>query len=315
LTPSASVAVVTDSAAGLPDSFLEQYNISVVPYYVHLGETSYISGVTIDPPTFFERLRAAPEMEVHTGVPTIAKFLDVYRDLADWAEGIVGIHVAGKMSGTCSAAEVAAAQSPVPVVVLDTETSAMGEGYAVLSAARAAQEGGTLEQVVATAKATISNTGLYALLESVTYALKGGRLSATAAKVGSRLRIQPLIRVKNNSLNLIGQVRRRSRGVTALMDKVVDEVRDDPVHIAVHYAEDESEGQSVLASLRARLNCVESYLMRVPVELGVHAGPGALGIGYHVEREESAGLVQQIEERLGRITTQAKDAVRSRLHQ
>jgi len=315
LTSTASIAIVTDSAAGLPQAFLEQHNISVVPYYVHLGEESYISGVTIDPPTFFERLRASPEMEVHTGVPTIAKFLDVYRDLASWAKGIVAVHVAGKMSGTCSAAEVAAAQAPVPVVVLDTETSAMGEGFAVLAAARAAEEGGTLEQVVAEVKATIPNTGLYALLESVNYALKGGRLSAAAARVGSRLRIQPLIRVKNNSLNLIGQARRRSKGVTALVDKVVDEVQNNPVRLAVHYAEDKAEGQGVLDTLRARLNCVESYLMRVPVELGVHSGPGAIGIGYHIERGESTGLIQQLEERLGRITTQAKEAVRSRLQQ
>ena len=171
MTPTASVALSRIPPPGYPRQLPGTYNISVVPYYVHLGETSYISGVTIDPPTFFERLRAAPEMEVHTGVPTIAKFLDVYRDLADWAKGIVGIHVASKQSGTVQCGRGGRRGSPVPVVVLDTgDVTRWPRGTQSYAAARAAQEGGTLEQVVATAKATIPNTGLYALLESVTYA-------------------------------------------------------------------------------------------------------------------------------------------------
>jgi len=312
LTSTTSVAIVTDSAAGLPAPFLERYNIAVVPFWVHMGNESYLSGQTLDPPTFFRRLRAAPELEIHTGVPGIAKFVEIYRSLATKAQSIVSIHITARQSGTCSAAEVAAKESPVPVVVLDTETTAMAEGFTVLAAARAAAEGSSLEQVIARARAAIPNTGVIALLESVTYALKGGRLSAAAGKVGSMLRIQPLIRVKDNKVSIVGQARKRSKGIEALIGKIVDEVRGDPTRLTVHFAEDEDEGQYLLDSLRSRINCVESYLMRIPIELGVHAGPGSIGVAYHVERE-NVGLVQQIEEKLEQIGTQAKEAIRSRL--
>lgn len=312
MTPTTSVAIVTDSAAGLPAAFLERYNIAVVPFWVHMGNESYLSGETLDPPTFFRRLRADPELEIHTGVPGIAKFVEIYRSLATKAQGIVSIHITAKQSGTCSAAEIAARESPVPVVVVDTGTTAMAEGFTVLAAARAAKEGNSLEQVVARARAAIPNTGVIALLESVTYALKGGRLSAAAAKVGSRLRIQPLIRVKDNKVSVVGQARKRSKGIASLTEKIVDEVRDAPSHLTVHFAEDENEGQSLLDTLRSRINCVESYLMRVPIELGVHAGPGAVGVAYHIERGD-VGLVHQLEQRLERIGTQAKEAIRSRL--
>ena len=237
MTSSAAIAVVTDSAAGIPTNLLDALNIHIVPYYVHLGEESYVSGVDIQPETFFQRLRAAPNLDVKTGVPSVAKFLDVYQRLSQWAKGIVSVHVAGNQSGTCNAAELAGRQSPIPVAVVDTETTAMAEGFVVLLAARAAQAGATIDEIVSKAKAAIPHASVYALLESVSYALKGGRLSAAAGKVGTMLNIQPLIRVHGNRVGLVGQVRRRSKGLRAIIDRVADDVRDDPVHLTVHYAE------------------------------------------------------------------------------
>lgn len=305
---STAIAVVTDSAAGIPEDLLKSYNIHVVPFWVHMGSDSYVSGETIDPPTFYRRLRADPELEVHTGVPAVAKFAELYESLATWAQGIVSVHLAGKQSGTCNAAELAGQTCSVPVVVVDSETTAMAEGFVVLEAAREAAAGGTLEQVVAKARSVVPHVNLIALLESVTYALKGGRLSSAAGKVGSFLKIQPLVRVQGNRVSLVGQARRRSKGIEALVEKTTSDVREDPTHLTVHYSEDEEEGHSLLETLMARINCVESYLTRVPVELGVHAGPGAVGVAYYVERED-VGLVQQLE----RLREQAKEAIRSRL--
>lgn len=310
--PTPSIAIVTDSAAGMSPEMLAQYQISVVPYWVHMGERAYLSGETMGPQEFFKILRANPQMDVHTGVPGIAKFTEIYRRLAGWAEGIVSIHVAGQQSGTYDAAQLAGKEVDIPVVAIDTETTAMAEGFVVLEAARAAAEGANLEVVVSKAREMIPHIGLIALLESVTYALHGGRLSAAAGRVGSLLRIQPLIRVRANRVSLVGQARRRSKGLEALLSKIADEVHDAPTHVTVHYAEDRDEGQTLLDALRTRINCVESYLLRVPVELGVHAGPGSIGVAYYVERE-SRGLRQQIGERLGELGSQAKEAIRSRL--
>jgi fatty acid-binding protein DegV len=100
--------------------------------------------------------------------------------------------------------------------------------------------------------------------------------------------------------------------VATLVEKMIDQAKEDPTHLTVHYAEDRDEGETLLEDLKSKLNCVESYLMRVPVELGVHSGPGAVGIAYYVERED-VGLVEKLEQRLGRLSSQAKEAIRSRL--
>lgn len=307
----ANIAIVTDSAASIPEVLRQQYRIEVVPIWVNMDKVSYRSGIDINPERFFAQLRANPATQVSTSVPALPVFLEAYRKQAQWASGIVAVHVAGKQSATCSLAEVAGRESPVPVAVVDSQTTAMAQGFVALTAARAAAEGATLEEVVARARAVVPNAGVVALLETVNYAFQGGRLSSAASTVGSLLKISPLIRVQNNRVSLIGQARRRSKGIAAVIEKVVDEVEDNPVHLAVHYAEDETEGNYVLEELKKLLRCVETYLLHVPTELGVHTGPGALGVSYYIERQAS-GISQQLE-RLSDYARGAKDAILSRV--
>ncbi len=280
-----SVAVVTDSAAGIPSALLVRHGIEVLPFWVQMGEDSYQDGIDIDSATFFRRLRAAEDLEASTGVPSVGAFRELYTRLADWAEGIVSVHVAGKQSGTCDTARLAARESPIPVTVIDSGTTAMAQGFLALEAARLAQEGTVLEAVAQRVRRLVPDTGVFALLESVTHAVKGGRLASAARLIGNLLRIQPLVNVSDNKISLAGQVRRRKSGLQLLVDRVVARVEGYPVRITVHYAEDEAEGQSLLETLKEQVNCVESYLTRVPVALGVHAGPGSIGVAYCIETE------------------------------
>jgi DegV family protein with EDD domain len=311
LNTQSSIAIVTDSAANIPEALRQQYHIEVVPIWVNMDKVSYRSGIDMTPKTFFTTLRANPDTEVSTSVPALPAFLEVYQKQAQWASGIVAIHVAGKQSGTCNLAEVAGRESPVPVAVVDSQTTAMAQGFVALEAARAAGEGATLEETAARARAAVSNAGVVALLETVDYAFKGGRLSSAASTVGGLLKISPLVRVQNNRVSLIGQARRRSKGIASVIEKIVDEVEDNPVHLTVHYAEDETEGRYVLEELKRLLHCVETYLLHVPIELGVHTGPGALGVAYYIERQLS-GISQQLE-KLSGYARGAKDAILSRV--
>jgi len=310
-----SVAIVTDSAASIPEALRQQYQIEVVPIWVNMDKVSYRSGIDMNPETFFAQLRANPDMAVSTSVPAMPMFLEAYQRQAQWADSIVAVHVAGKQSGTCNLAEIAGRDSPVPVMVVDSQTTAMGQGFVALEAARAAAEGASQDEVAARARAAVPNAGVVALLETVKYAFQGGRLSSAASTVGSFLKISPLIRVQNNRVSLIGQARRHSKGIAAVIEKVVDEVQDSPVHLAVHYTEDETEGNYVLEELKKLLHCVETYLLHVPTELGVHTGPGALGVAYFIERQVS-GISQQLEQQLEKISGYArgaKDAILSRV--
>ncbi|MEA3308200.1 MAG: DegV family protein [Chloroflexota bacterium] len=278
------VAVVTDSAAGLPEELVGQYRIGVVPLVVQLGGRIYDSEeLGID--AFYQLLRDPASLPATTSAPSIGNFLAMYERVARWAKAVVSVHVAGEQSGTCNVARLAGEHSSIPVQVIDTGTTAMAEGFVALEAARAALEACSLSEVVARTRAVVPRVELFALLESVDYAVRGGRLASAARLVNSILKIQPVVSVKDNRLALLTQCRRRATGLRRLVEKLQARVGERPLHLAVHYAEDEleGEGQQLLATLRARFNCVESFLTRVPMALGVHAGPGSLGIGYYAE--------------------------------
>ncbi|MGC9398174.1 MAG: DegV family protein [Anaerolineae bacterium] len=298
----ASVAIVTDSGTSLPPDLLERYGVTIVPFDVHLGNHTYRDGVDITPETFFAMLRAQQEPDVSTSVPSVGQFLEVYRKAARWAQAIVSIHIAGAQSGTCDTARLAARESPIPVTVIDTETTAMAEGFVVLEAARAAEAGRSPEEVAEVARSVVPCVDLIALLKDVGYAVRGGRLASAARLLGSLLKIQPLVRVANNKVSLVGQVRRRASGLKQVEARVVHNAGDRPTHVVVH-AEEQEEGQRLLESLCSQINCVESYLTPVPVALGAHAGPGAIGVGYYVEgglvSAEKPGLRERLTALLG----------------
>lgn len=300
------VAVVTDSATGIPPELLAHYDIAVVPFWIRVGEKSYLDGVDIQPDQFFALLRAQEEPSVGTGVPSADTFLEVYRRVATKAAAIVSIHIAGGQSGTCSTAQLAGKSSPVPVEVVDSGTTAMAEGFVVLEAARAAAEGASLTEVVARARACVPKVEVLALLETVDYAIRGGRLAGAARLLGSLFNVQPIVRVGNNKVGLVGQVRRRNRGLQQLLERVKQNAGESPVRLAVHFTEDEAEGRLLLERLQGELNCVETYLTRVPVPLGVHAGPGAIGVAYCVESGMAASEVASWRSSLARLQEQAK---------
>lgn len=301
------VVVVTDSATGLPESVLAEYGIEVVPYWVQVGAQSFVDGVEITPEEFFRLARAQSEPAVGTGVPSVEAFLEAYHRVATRAKAIVSIHLAGAQSATCSVAELAAESSPVPVAVIDTGTTAMAEGFVVLEAARAAKAGLSLTEVVARARATVPKVELIALLETVGYAIRGGRLAGAARLLGSFLNIQPIVRVANNKVGLVGQVRRRKSGLNQLIERVKAQAGNSPVRLAVHFSEVEAEGRELLEQLETALNCVEAYLTRVPVPLGVHAGPGSIGVAYCVEAGFAGSEGLDLRGSLSRLQEQAKE--------
>jgi len=163
LLPQPTVAIVTDSASSIPLDLRRRYNIQVIPFWVQMGADTYRSGVDLDEKTFFARLRADPDLSVSTAVPPLSRFVEIYERVSQWAQGVVAIHIAGRQSGTCDAAELAGRESPIPVTVVDSGSTAMAEGFIVLEAARAAAEGASMDEVVDRARSVVPNVNLIGL--------------------------------------------------------------------------------------------------------------------------------------------------------
>lgn len=159
----------------------------------------------------------------------------------------------------------------------------MAQGFIVLAAARAAQAGASLAQVVERARALIPKVELIAALDTLEYAVRGGRVAATLAQtVSNVLRIKPLVQVQDGQVSILGQARSHAKAVRRLVDTLVEKAGDAPLHIAVLYSDALEEAERFRDELKARFRCVEAYLTSITPVLGVHSGPGVMALAYYV---------------------------------
>ncbi len=193
--PAGRVSIVTDTACDLPDEVLEAESIALVPLRLVIGEETFLDRVTITPAEFHRRLRAEG-FTARTSQPPPADFREVYGALAAHGSPVVGIHVSGALSGTASAARVAAASLGgqagfAPVETVDSRTVSVAQGLVVLEAARAAGRGEGLAAVVRAAEDAARRVRLLAAVPSLDALVRGGRVTAGQRKAGGSPRRRP----------------------------------------------------------------------------------------------------------------------------
>jgi len=273
------VKIVTDSSADLPEEMIKELGIAVVPIYVRFGEEVHRDRVTISEEEFYRRLE---NTTVHpsTVQPGPQDFLEVYQKLSAGADGIVSIHISGKLSGTWNSAMMARdmLEEGCPVEVIDTYATTMGLGLVVIAAARMAKAGGSLGKVVAAAKEAIPQIHLVAMFDSLKYLLLGGRIGKAKALLGSILNVKPMISLKDGELVPVGQARNRAKG----MDKLFDFVKNaaDIQDLAVVYNTMPEEAQKLAERIGSIFDKDKIIMAKVGPALGVHMGPGMLIVVY-----------------------------------
>ncbi|MFC7588662.1 DegV family protein [Nonomuraea antimicrobica] len=215
-----------------------------------------------------------------TSRPSPARFASCYSSLAAaGATGIVSIHLSGELSGTVESARAAARDAPVPVEVLDSRSIAMGLGYPVLAAVRAAASGPPLAAVVSAARRCMASTRTYFYVDSLDYLRRSGRLGTVASLFGSALMIKPLLHIVDGRISLLEKVRTASRAIARLEDLAVQAAGDRPVEVAVQHLEAKDRAESLAQRLTTRVpGLVDLRIVEVGAVIGVHVGPGMLGV-------------------------------------
>jgi len=276
------VAVVTDSTSSLGAREAERAGVRVIPLQVVVEGRSRPED-EVSPAEVARALREG--RRVSTSRPTPEAFAAVYDELA--AAGhpcIVSAHVSGAISGTAAAAGLAAAGSPVPVQVVDTGVVGMATGFAVLAGAAAAAEGAPVEDVVADLRRRAAASTTYFYVDDLTHLHRGGRIGAATAAIGSVLAVKPLLTVTDGVIRAHERVRTASRALDrlrALSLEAVDRATADggAVQVAVHHLDDRAAADRLVEALEqsgSRVGAVQ--VVELSAVLGVHAGPGALGV-------------------------------------
>lgn len=199
------IRIVTDSTSDIPKEVARDLNITIVPTYIQFGGETFRDGVDIDADEFYRRLTTSTHHPI-TSQPSPGDFAEVYKSLADGSEGIISIHISSKLSGTHQSALLAKQMmgQKLPVEVIDSQYNSMGLGLISMAAARVANAGGKLQDVLEETKKAISQIRMLGIFATLKYAIAGGRINKSFGKVASVLNIKPMLTFRKGEVAMAG---------------------------------------------------------------------------------------------------------------
>jgi DegV family protein with EDD domain len=273
--------LVTDSTSSLDPADAARADISIIPLQVVIGEISRPES-EVRPWEVAGALREGRQVSTSRPAPEVIE--KTYSELAEAGyDAIVSVHLSSKISGTCSAAQVAAASVDIPINVVDSMTLAMAEGYAVLTGAEVARSGAAADEVVSTVRRRAAASTTYFYVDSLEYLRRGGRIGTAAAMLGSVLAVKPLLTVADGEIRPYERVRTESKALTRLVELSLTALEQASaahgvVDVAVHHLDNPDGAHRLLDRLSGRVQIGDIVISEVSAVLGVHVGPGTLGI-------------------------------------
>lgn len=271
------VRVVTDSTADLPPHVAKELGISVVPLMVVFGEKAYRDGVDLTSEQFFERLTQSTVLPT-TSQPSVGAFQEVYSKLARETKEIVSIHLTSKASGTVeSALRARETFTKGPrIEIVDSLTASMGVGLIAMAAARAAKAGASLEEVVSVARGMVPRIDVVVLLETLEYLRRGGRIGRATSFLGGVLNLKPILAVRDGEVQPVARVRTRKKAIDKMLELAM--AHEGISEVAVMHGTTPDEAEALAHRVSERLPGVPVHTGRIGPVIGVHGGPGLLGI-------------------------------------
>ena len=285
--------MVTDSVACLPKELVDKYAISIVPISLIIEGRVYKDGVDITPTEVY-RLLSANKINPTTSSPTPGDFIQVYRDLSKSVEGIVCITICSDISmmfDSATKAKLMAEEEKLPVSInlVDSRTAGGAQGFVALAAARAAASGKDLAEVTRTAELMIPRVNMIAVLDTLYYLARAGRIPKIAAWAGSMLKINPILTFAHDRIGMLERARTKPRGVNRLVEIMQERTKGKPVHVNVMHANVADEAATLKERIESEFRCTELYVTDFAPTMGVQAGPGTLALAFYSEEDSNVG--------------------------
>jgi len=280
------IRVITDSTCDIPEHLVEQLGIVVVPQMLIWGEQQYRDRIDIHPGEFYKRLTIEHE-KPRSSLASVADFQLAYELAASrGADELVVVTVSSTLSGTYENARRAAESFTLPVSVLDSTGTSMGMGWQVLAAARAADEGtdlaGILDKIDRVRRRITQIVGL----DTLEYLNKGGRIGAAAKWAGTVLKVKPLVafNVLTNLVEPIGLVRTYTAMIETLYRRFFERIKGiKNLRVAVLHGNALTHAEELAARIRSDFDPLELLVNSASPVVGLHTGPGALGLCGYVD--------------------------------
>lgn len=277
-TPKHKIAIVTDSACDLNPDIIQQYGIQVLPLHIIYNDREYRDRVDISPQEVYDHL----EEEVpKTSLPSPAEIYELFNRLHDQNfTHVLAIHLSSGLSGTYQTVSTIAEEFKDMVIeVVDSKTLSFGLGFSVLEAAREIQRSFNFEKVKTVAKEVVENMKAYYVVSTLEYLKKGGRIGYVAGTLGELLHIKPIISINSEGKYFtVAKVRGREQSLRKLGSILKEHVCDTISNVAIVHGGAEKEARDLEKAALEHPNIQEVFFGQISPALGVHTGPGLVGV-------------------------------------
>lgn len=270
-----AVKIVTDSVADIPSQVVTELGITVVPVLVRFGEQTYRDGIDITNDQFYEKLVTSKVMPT-TSVPSLDMFARTYARLSEETDEILVIMLSSKLSGLHNAALQSAdlIESKCRIEVIDSKCAVMAQGFIVIKAAQAAKNGASLEEIKEIVNHNLPRVEIRAAFDTLEYLQRGGRIGKAQALLGSMLRVNPIIALKDGVVEPAGRARSRAKAIDHLYEFAAGYSHID--ELAVEGAACPDDVDNLVKRLGAIFPEERIYRSRTTPVIGTHTGPGLI---------------------------------------
>ncbi len=273
------IAIITDSTCTLPAELVERYQLIVIPCQVRIGESVYREGVDLTAEELFHQMftsNSTPATSLPSGEDYAAAFEEIQRR---GQSQVLGLFVGSGLSGTFNGARLAAQDYELEVELVDSGTTSLALGLLVLEAARRVEAGGTLAEIAESLRADTDNLEAYALLDTLEFIRRGGRIGRVGELIANVLNIKPILRVSHNAADVAARTRSHRKGLAWLKDTLADAA---PVRgLGMIYTSGEAKeiAKGMIDELRAYVVEGGDVLLEpASAAIAVHTGPNGIGL-------------------------------------
>lgn len=271
--------IVMDSAGDIPQEWLMDFDIHVIPVNIHFGEKTYLQGVDLTNDGFYqlvEKTKSIPK----TSQPSPKQFEFFYRKIAEPGDTILSIHVTSKLSGTYASAVITSKElkDEFSIYPVDSGAGSVSMGFMCKEAREMDRSGKGIQLILDRLSFIRKNTEVILTLETLEYARMSGRVKALQAALASLLNVKPIVELSDGILNVTEKVRTRSRSLERVVEKMRERFGNMLVNMAVVHAQDPGMGEKLLKRVKEYFNIKELILSDLSTGIAANLGPGTVGI-------------------------------------
>lgn len=276
------IALITDSSCDLPKFMIERYNINVLPLHVIFKDQEYRDGVDISSQELYEKL---PLEIPKTSMPSIGEAVELLENLqsAGYTHALA-VLISKGLSGTFSMVDSLkerAQEIGITLTVIDSRALSLGLGFMVTKSAQLLEEGLTVQEVANQMLKLKEKARVFFVVKSLEYLRKGGRIGLVEGTLGDILDIKPIVSINEEGIYYtVDKVRGRNKSLNRIIDIAVEAIGDQTVNLGIVHGAATEEAQMVFDKIKGRVKTKEMTLTMTGPAMGVHTGPGLIGITY-----------------------------------